>query len=393
MPVVQRSGSNWRPGLPAPCLSDRHFVMSVRALGLRGALERAVVDVWKHQVEPQLVDLLATGGLHMAHMKWQWEQALHVFEPILSTIAARQDIAAAQQAMASLGLSGTPSAAGSSAAAGSAVGTPSAGAEAGGATTSGLSRPQRTTRRPDRWGDQPEDSIPSSSGQSYVRADSALVASGAALEQRQAAVRERLASGAAASTAESRQDSNQLHWELTACKYVAVTEFKRYAKLFKMGEPLPLVDLWGQAANPNEPYSREADSAYHMINQLFSYMAVTGVQFGWLSCYCATWLAWRPLDDPDSLCLSRPFLHDVDASSATGALTTMAALSWLQHEACTAWLENKRHPLSMDLFTPPASTDDELPGPDAGGTQDDDDSKDADWDPNEKSNKGCVLTY
>ena len=238
--------------------------------------------------------------------------------------------------------------------------------DAGVVTCSSHCTPKGTTQPMDRWSKQLKDCILYVSDHSQVRADlaAALAVSGAALEQRRQNVRERVASTCSTG---SCCDSEQLSWELAACKYAAVAEVKRYAKLFKEAEPLPLVDLWLEAGKNTDPNS-EADSAWHIINELFSYMAVTGVQFGWLTCYCATWLAWRPLDDSDSLFLSRPFLHNVAASSATGAVTTMAALSWLQHEACTAWLAGGRHKLSIDLFSPSAPDGDGLSGLEEGGT-------------------------
>jgi hypothetical protein len=45
---------------------------------------------------------------------------------------------------------------------------------------------------------------------------------------------------------------------------------------------------------------REDTSVQHILKQLFTYMVVTGVEFAWLSCYKATWLAWRhPVSDGD----------------------------------------------------------------------------------------------
>ena len=77
----------------------------------------------------------------------------------------------------------------------------------------------------------------------------------------------------------------------------------------------------------------------------------------------------------DRLSLCRPFLHDVAAHSAADAVTTVAALSWLQQEACTAWLEGWRHKPSMELFAPPVPDEDDdqvgQPWPGSGGAQSD----------------------
>lgn len=43
------------------------------------------------------------------------------------------------------------------------------------------------------------------------------------------------------------------------------------------------------------------------------------------SCWHVTWLAWRPLDAPDSLLFSKPFMWDSKPPT-----TAIAALSWLQ---------------------------------------------------------------
>jgi hypothetical protein len=72
------------------------------------------------------------------------------------------------------------------------------------------------------------------------------------------------------------------------------------------------------------------DSVLRIVTQLFTYMAMTGVAFGWLSCWYATWLVHRPTEKV--MLVSRPFLHD----SAGPGVTVMGALSWLQEQSF-AW--------------------------------------------------------
>lgn len=240
----------------------------------------------------------------------------------------------------------------------------------GGETASSRPRSQRSRRTPDRL--SAADQTTTSTSRS-VRADYALVAGEEALQQQQQQLHERMSSGAKASTS----SHPNIEWQESIRKFVAVAEVKRYAKLFKDGLPLSLVDLCSAAGDGDEL----AESARHIINQLFTYMVVTGVQFGWLSCYCATWLAWRPLDQPDHLFLSKPFLHSVDATSAPGgAVTKLAALSWLQDVAMSAWLRGHRHQLSMHLFAP--SADDGHPG--TSSPEPGDDSSDSDFNPSKK---------
>ena len=98
-----------------------------------------------------------------------------------------------------------------------------------------------------------------------------------------------------------------------------VSEVKRLGKLVNAdGNPLDLHKLFMEGHK----------SVRRMLNQLYTYMVLTGVEFGFLSCFYFTWIAWRPLSSPDCLHLSGPFRHDT--SAASGGVTTMAALSWIQ---------------------------------------------------------------
>lgn len=93
------------------------------------------------------------------------------------------------------------------------------------------------------------------------------------------------------------------------------------------------------------------------MRQLFTYMVATGVEYGWLSCWEATWLAWRPLDKPGCLRLSRPFLYD---TSSPGRATTMAALSWLHAAAMDSWVAGRRHAFSTEGVSFRPSDEDSL---------------------------------
>lgn len=113
-------------------------------------------------------------------------------------------------------------------------------------------------------------------------------------------------------------------------KYVAVGEAKRCEKLFRDGRPLDLCSLCSGD-------SELGDSVRQMVDHLFTNMVLTGVSFGWLSCFYATWLAWRPKDSPACFMLSRPFLPEsVDPC-------TKAAMSWLQTQAITLWQAGEQH--------------------------------------------------
>ena len=89
-----------------------------------------------------------------------------------------------------------------------------------------------------------------------------------------------------------------------------------------------LVDANGNPLDLHQLFRAGHISVRWMLNQLYTYMVSTGVEFGFLSCFYFTWIAWRPLSSPDCLQLSGPFKHDT--SAASGGITTIAALSWIQ---------------------------------------------------------------
>ena len=110
-----------------------------------------------------------------------------------------------------------------------------------------------------------------------------------------------------------------------ALRFFSVAHVKRFAKLMRDGRPVDLVTEYSK--QPPDALSR---SVRAMLDQLWTYMVVTGVEFSWLSCYYYTWIAWRSHDDPTQLRLSQPFRHDTDGDS--GGITVMAALAWLQDQ-------------------------------------------------------------
>ena len=114
----------------------------------------------------------------------------------------------------------------------------------------------------------------------------------------------------------------------SAGRYFSVAEIKRLVKLMQAGvlppTPLGLINLYAKV-----PADSLSTSVRIMLDQLWTYMVLTGVEFGWISCYYFTWLAWRPSDHPERMCLSRPYHHDVDGDDG---VTVMGALSWLQEQ-------------------------------------------------------------
>ena len=69
------------------------------------------------------------------------------------------------------------------------------------------------------------------------------------------------------------------------------------------------------------------------------YLVARRLEFGFLSCYYATYLVWRPLDDAQRLFISEPFLYDTAHPQAT----TLGALSWMQTLALKQRTDGKRH--------------------------------------------------
>lgn len=189
---------------------------------------------------------------------------------------------------------------------------------------------------------------PSSSRASGTRADVALVVNedlvgrpesgspGAEVAGPSAAAGPSVSVAAAADPAAAAADSAAA--DLAVSRFVAVGEVKRYGKMVHPdGKPLDLIDLFQKeppAAGQNKD-PRLQRSMRRIMRQLFTYMVVTGVEFGWLRCYFFTWLAWRPLEGSQShLYLSRPFGHrDVHQPWVRSGVTAMAALSWLQDQA------------------------------------------------------------
>ena len=175
-------------------------------------------------------------------------------------------------------------------------------------------------------------------------------------------------SGVAGPEGASSSGAAQAAWQawLKAVKrFLSIAEVKRSAKLARGDLPVELV----------VEYSKQlpdalSQSVRAMLDQLWTYMVVTGVEFSWLSCYYFTWIAWRSPDDPTQLRLSQPFRHDTDGSSG---ITVLAALAWLQDQ--TLYRLDQRHHSMETTITSLVKRDD---GSDPHGEdhQDDGDLKD-----------------
>ena len=79
-------------------------------------------------------------------------------------------------------------------------------------------------------------------------------------------------------------------------------------------------------------------------------------EFGFLGCYYATYLVWRPRDESQGLYISKPFMYN----SEHPEVTTLGAVSWLQGLAAEAFKANLRHA----PYQPPGPA--ALPGPEGG---------------------------
>lgn len=130
-------------------------------------------------------------------------------------------------------------------------------------------------------------------------------------------------------------------------------------------------------------YSERAEGPVYksvglILSQIFTYMALTGVEFGFISCYSFTWLVRRPIDSCTILEISRAFWHSDKCTSNT--LSTMAALSWLQAMALKRTLgEGKRHACAVPVESR-ASASGPSSDPDSNATQEDD-KDDSDYEP------------
>eukprot|EP00195_Chlamydomonas_chlamydogama_P003793 CAMPEP_0202920538 /NCGR_PEP_ID=MMETSP1392-20130828/76909_1 /ASSEMBLY_ACC=CAM_ASM_000868 /TAXON_ID=225041 /ORGANISM="Chlamydomonas chlamydogama, Strain SAG 11-48b" /LENGTH=679 /DNA_ID=CAMNT_0049614039 /DNA_START=98 /DNA_END=2137 /DNA_ORIENTATION=+ len=126
-------------------------------------------------------------------------------------------------------------------------------------------------------------------------------------------------------------------------QYAVVCEVKVPGKLMSASkQPVDLVRGYNEPSEPKHQTIRRA------VVQLHTYMVSMQLEFGFLSCYYATWLAWRPLNQPNCILFSAPFLlEDTDPSA-------LAAVAWLEVEAMRRIAAGHRH---------------ELPGPSANSTE------------------------
>ena len=107
---------------------------------------------------------------------------------------------------------------------------------------------------------------------------------------------------------------------------ICVGEVKVPAKLMvSPGEPVDLVAAW----NAGEKQARA------VVAQLFTYMQVWRMCYGFVTCWFGTWLAYCPPQKRSQLYVS----HGIPSTSAhtpgAPAMTTMGALAWMQNEALT----------------------------------------------------------
>ena len=149
--------------------------------------------------------------------------------------------------------------------------------------------------------------------------------------------------GAAGPGGGSSSGAAQAAWQawLKAVKrFFSVAEVKRVAKLARGDLPVELVMEYSKQLPDGLSQSVRA-----MLDQLWTYMVVTGVEFSWFSCYYYTWIAWRSPDDPTQLRLSQPFRHDTDGNSG---ITVLAALAWLQDQTLSR-LDQRHHSMETTI--------------------------------------------
>ena len=129
-------------------------------------------------------------------------------------------------------------------------------------------------------------------------------------------------------------------WRQAAMRFNSVAEVKRFSKVVRDGLSVDLMREYSK-----EPPDALSRSVRAMLDQLWTYMVVTGVEFSWFSCYYFTWIAWRSHDDPTQLRLSQPFRHDTDGNSG---ITVLAALAWLQDQALSR-LDLRHHSMETTV--------------------------------------------
>lgn len=89
---------------------------------------------------------------------------------------------------------------------------------------------------------------------------------------------------------------SEAQWQDLVKRFVAVGELKRFSKLFRNDKPLDLFALFNMPAiGPNAKLIR---SIGRIIRKLFTYIALSGSEFAFFSCYKATWIFQRPLLTP-----------------------------------------------------------------------------------------------
>lgn len=141
------------------------------------------------------------------------------------------------------------------------------------------------------------------------------------------------AAGGAASSSTAATDAGPV---MAVCEQrcACVGEMKVAAKLMTgdSGALLP-IDLQEAWCNEAHDFHKHAKAA---IRQLYTYMQVLGVSYGFISCWHATWLAFCPSANRRVLYLSGPLLAASQHCTVSPAATTMGALSWLQQQALSS---------------------------------------------------------
>lgn len=90
--------------------------------------------------------------------------------------------------------------------------------------------------------------------------------------------------------------------------------------------------------------NQEDASIQEIVSRLYTHMALSGVQYGFLTCWFFTWLIHRPLNNCDVLQVSKPISSMDECSESDGKISTTTALAWLEdHAIKQTHQEGRRH--------------------------------------------------
>ena len=143
---------------------------------------------------------------------------------------------------------------------------------------------------------------------------------------------------------------------------ICVGEIKAPQKLIRAdGVPLDLVELWNRSASTDDsPVHRTVRA---VISQLFTYMQLWKLSYGFLSCWFWTWLVYCPPKGRTQLFISTPLPASRCHAPPHGpAATVIGALAWLQQQALDG------RDVAVDEPPAPATSS---PGPTRGEAEDD----------------------